>query len=296
MNDAVENLTFSEEALSNRTLFLSTFNDINVFVEDVGKEYIYEEIFERLFDGEINIFTVFPLGGKDAVIKKQKESNLYDSNGKLNVFLVDGDFDILWEDQQVIAPNLIYLTRYNIESYYCSKEAILKYMRGFLKCTRNEVEAKIHFEEWSNFFKEEAGRLFVLFAIVKRYKIDLPNVSTATGKFLDANGHLVSDRFEDYNRNVIEKIGPVEPYIGEIEEKINEKIVGDKSEKILSIICGKYKMESLCRHLKKCCHKNIDRETFRSVLISSFDLEPLLFLKNAIIHLVSNTGPEEQRI
>ena len=293
MNDVVEDLTFSKEALSNRTLFLSTFNDINVFVEDVGKEYIYEEIFERLFDGQINIFTVFPLGGKDAVIKKQNETNIYDNSGKLNVFLVDGDFDILWEDQKVIAPNLIYLTRYNIESYYCSKEAILKYMRGFLKCTRDEVEANIHFEEWSDFFKDEAGRLFVLFAIVKRYQIDLPNVSTATGKFLDADGRLLSQQFEDYNKSIIEKMGPLEPYINEIYEKINEKIVDDGSEKILSIICGKYQMESLCRHLKKCCHKNINRETFRSVLISSFDLEPLFFLKNAIIHLVSNTNTEE---
>lgn len=49
MNDNVEGLSFSREALSNRSLFLAQLNDINIYVEDVGKEYEYEEIFERLF-------------------------------------------------------------------------------------------------------------------------------------------------------------------------------------------------------------------------------------------------------
>lgn len=48
MNDNVEGLSFSREALSNRSLFLAQLNDINIYVEDVGKEYEYEEIFERL--------------------------------------------------------------------------------------------------------------------------------------------------------------------------------------------------------------------------------------------------------
>ena len=146
MNDNVEGLSFSREALSNRSLFLAQLNDINIYVEDVGKEYEYEEIFERLFENNLNIFSIFPLGGKEAVIKGHQSKGLRDSNGKLNIFIVDGDFDNLWDDQKIISPNLIYLTRYNIESYYCSKEAVIKFIRSFLKCTRNEAEAKIHFD------------------------------------------------------------------------------------------------------------------------------------------------------
>ena len=67
MNDNVEGLSFSREALSNRSLFLAQLNDINIYVEDVGKEYEYEEIFERLFENNLNIFSIFPLGGKEAV-------------------------------------------------------------------------------------------------------------------------------------------------------------------------------------------------------------------------------------
>lgn len=288
MNDIIEGLTFSEDALPNRALFLSGLNDINIYVEDVGKEYEYEEIFERLFDGTLNIFSIFPLGGKDAVIRKHQSSNLHDSNGKLNIFIVDGDFDNLWDDQKVLSPNLIYLTRYNIESYYCDKEAVIKYMRSFLKCTRGETEQRIRFDVWRQFFKAEAGQLFLLFALVNRHCPQIPNVTLSLGTFLDTNGHVPVDELEKYKETVSAQVGQTEPLIEEICEKIHSKFDGIDEEKILSIICGKYQFESLCRQLKTRCNKNINRENFRSSLISNFDVETLFFLKNQILQLLAN--------
>lgn len=61
MIDSSDGLFFSESGLENRSLFFSPLNDINIYVEDVGKEYIYEEIFERLFEGRIKLFSIFPL-------------------------------------------------------------------------------------------------------------------------------------------------------------------------------------------------------------------------------------------
>lgn len=101
MNDNIDGLQFSSEALSNRPLFLSHLNDINLFVEDVGKEYAYEEIFERLFENQIAVFSIFPLGGKSAVIGEHRKRKIVDSDGKLNIFIIDGDFDNLWEDQKL---------------------------------------------------------------------------------------------------------------------------------------------------------------------------------------------------
>ena len=48
-----EGLFYSEAALLNRALFYSDYNDVNIFVEDEGKEYIYEDIFQRMFDYQI---------------------------------------------------------------------------------------------------------------------------------------------------------------------------------------------------------------------------------------------------
>lgn len=287
-NDSVEGLAFSKEALSNRSLFLSQLNDINIYVEDVGKEYEYEEIFERLFESNLRIFCIFPLGGKDAVIRAHRTKGLHDSSGKINVFIVDGDFDNLWDDQKVASPNLIYLTRYNIESYYFFEEAVIKYIRSFLKCTRNEAIAKIHFDEWQQNIIQELGKLFILFAIVKRYRPELPNVNLGAGKFLDANGNLISQEYENYYQTVSKEIGSTEERIAEIQERIHIQFQENDKKRIRSIICGKYQFESLCRHLKKNCRKNINRETFRATLISNFEIQTLYFLRDQILHLMAD--------
>ena len=96
-----ETLSYSNDGLANRPLFLSDFNDINIYVEDLGKEYEYEEIFERLYDGIVKLFSVFPLGGKEEVLKRHSIESVCDANGKPNIFIVDGDFDNLWDDNKI---------------------------------------------------------------------------------------------------------------------------------------------------------------------------------------------------
>lgn len=288
MNDNIDGLQFSPEALSNRPLFLSHLNEINLFVEDVGKEYAYEEIFERLFDNQIAIFSIFPLGGKSAVIGEHSKRQIVDSDGKLNIFIIDGDFDNLWEDRKIISPNLIYLTRYNIESYYCSTNAIIRFLRSSFRRSRKEIESRINLDNWRHCLCRDIGKLFILFAVVNRYQPTLQNVTRGTGKFLDKNGQLITQSYNDYFQTVSEQIGDIDLLINEVTNKISLQFEGSEEKKILSIICGKYQFESLCRMLSVCYRKNINRESFRNFLISNFDLEPLYFLKDKILQLYAD--------
>ncbi|EAE9367090.1 hypothetical protein BWG88_14475, partial [Listeria monocytogenes] len=57
-------LQYSEDALKNRYLFFKEINEINIFVEDKGKEYEYEEILSKVFADEYHIQTIYALGGK----------------------------------------------------------------------------------------------------------------------------------------------------------------------------------------------------------------------------------------
>lgn len=293
MSDTVNILAYSEEALSNRSIFLSGLNDINIFVEDVNKEYIYEEIFERLFEDRVSIFCIFPLGGKDAVKQKHETSGMYDSDGKLNLFVVDGDFDNLWDEDKTISPNLIYLDRYNIESYYCTKEAVIKYMRGFLKKPREQIEALMNYDTWLQSVRQEMGELFVLFSLVHHHCPTLPNVSIGASEFLDPNGRIDASKYEHYKERVVEKVGSLDPLLVEIREKIHRQFSGDEEDKVLAIICGKYQIESLCRHLYHCFGKNVNRGAISNVLIMSFDLAPLRFIEDRTIQLISaNAGSQ----
>lgn len=46
--DDTNDLLYSTEASATRVLFYQGLNDINLFVEDAGMEYLYETIFKRL--------------------------------------------------------------------------------------------------------------------------------------------------------------------------------------------------------------------------------------------------------
>ena len=287
MNDYADGLYYSSEGLLNRELFLSDFNNVNIYVEDTGKEYEYEGIFERLFDNNIKIFSIFPLGGKEAVIKAFREKGIADNEGKTNIYIVDGDFDNIWDDCKVNSPNVIYLSRYNIESYYCSKEAVVKYMRLFLKRKREDVDNLIQFDNWRLNFCSTITPLFILFALVKKHCPTIPTVGTAIKEFLDRNGNLIIENMDKYRLEISNKIGPIDSIEDEIKEKIDKNFTGDNEEKNLSIICGKFQIESLCRYLKYHCGKDISRNSLRNYLIENFDLSPLSFLKDKILFLMS---------
>lgn len=189
---------------------------------------------------------------------------------------------------KTISQNLIYLTRYNIESYYCSTNAIIRFLRSSFRCTRKEIESRVNLDNWRHCLCCDLGKLFILFAVVNRYHPTLQNVTLGPGKFLDKNGQLITQNYIDYFQKVSEEIGDIAPLIDEVTSKISLQFEGSDEEKILSIICGKYQFESLCRMLSVCYNKNINRENFRNSLISNFDLDSLYFLKDKILQLYAD--------
>ena len=64
-----EELKYSDNALLNLDLFFD--NEINFYIEDEGKEYRYETIFNELFN--VKIESIFALGGKNNLKKKYKQ-------------------------------------------------------------------------------------------------------------------------------------------------------------------------------------------------------------------------------
>ena len=116
--DDSNDLLYSEEASATRALFYQGLNDINLFVEDKGMEYLYETIFKRLLGANYCISAIYALGGKTNVIARYHEfgDKLDDTP---NFYIVDGDFDrYIHKEDMVNAPNFIYLQSYNIENYF----------------------------------------------------------------------------------------------------------------------------------------------------------------------------------
>lgn len=274
---------YSEHGLENRPLFFAGCNNVNIYVEDTDKEYVYEQILERLFENGLRFQSIFPLNGKQAVLARCRINGAYEPNGTPNIYIVDGDFDNLWDEQKENLPGLIYLTRYNIESYYCCEDAVISCLRMRLCCRRDQVEAILHYREWEDRFFEEAAPLFILFALVKKNLPKNPNVSISVKRFLDQCGHTKAEEAETYQQEIIASLGDIAPYIEAVEAQIAHRFAGTRKEQLQALICGKYELTSLCRHIRTVFGiKKLSDADFQRQMILLFDLAPLAFLRDFI--------------
>ena len=85
------------------------------------KEYEYETIFARLFGEHYRISSIIAAGGKLGVKEAFQEFGEFDKNdsNKVNVFIVDGDFDrYIRSEEMIVNPHFIYLKYYNVENYF----------------------------------------------------------------------------------------------------------------------------------------------------------------------------------
>lgn len=276
-----DELRYSRDALLNRVFFLSTNNEINVFVEDDGKEFEYETIFSRLF-GKIDIFKFYPMGGKPGVEKAFEEYG-DEFEGKYNFYIVDGDFDLILDKRMIDVPNYIYLKRYNIESYYVDKEAVLGFMRGKLKKVRGKVQQNIEYDMWEEDTYKKLERLFLAYVVVQKICPDKENVGISQYTYIDENGFIDEDKVSSYISLISEKEADYYQRYLEYEERYRSLLNGDSKR----LICGKYIISSLVRYLRNKTSKSFKEEDFKYFLVNEFDVKQLDYIREKIYKCIS---------
>ena len=93
-------------------LFYTDFNDVSIFVEDQDKENLYFCLLRSSIPN-LRIEKIFPLGGKGPCLEHLRAN----PDPSLCAYIVDKDWDDLL-GVIVPHPNLIYLDRHSIESYF----------------------------------------------------------------------------------------------------------------------------------------------------------------------------------
>ena len=181
-------LKYSDDALLARVLFLASSKELNIFVEDEGKEYEYEEIFERLLPDKLKINIIFPTGGKT---KLEEAFSLFGNNTEYGkcFFIADGDFDIALGRKQINADNFLYLKKYNIESYLLDKSVIMKFMRPKLKTTIVETVKIVDIKCWETIIVPYFKKIFALHFIVQKNMLGIENVAKQAPYFITINEH-----------------------------------------------------------------------------------------------------------
>lgn len=281
MNEELDDLMYSSEALATRFILFQDLNEINLFVEDVGMEYIYETIFKRLLEDKYNIKAIFPLGGKSKVKERFLEFGEKTNNIK-NFYIVDGDFDrYIYQDSIIDNPCFIYLKTYNIENYFLDEKACIQFSKGYLKCLDSVVKNKVSFNNWKNRIVSESSKLFLCYCFVKKFHPTKKTLSRSSFLFIDSKtGFEKEGAYQKYwNDEILTLDIEAQDKINKI-DKIYKSINGND---YFNLICGKFLFDSLCAYLRKLFQTTFNKDDFKWHLINHFDISKLDYIKTAIL-------------
>lgn len=281
-----DDIKYSSEAAATEYLFFCDLNDINIFVEDEGKEYEYETIFKKLLGKKCRITKILGVGGKVELEKRFKEFGLFnhDNPSVKNVYIADGDFDrYICPEKMIVSPNFIYLETYNIENYFIDKKACEKYAKGQLKCSDREVEIKVDFNNWRDKIVRQASRLFFYYCYIKKEYPTEKSVSRSPYLFIDQDdGFEKQNAFDNYKDEVLLLNNEAEIKVREIQNYYHEKNTDD-----FNLICGKFLFESLYCHIRAVTKIKFRKDDFRWHLICNFDINSLRYIKDKILTVMS---------
>lgn len=282
MNDDFD-LHYSLNAEINRIFFYTDYNTLNILVEDKDKEFEYENIFNRMFNGELTFETIFAVGGKlnlKEAYKLLKESK--DEIDSINVFVTDRDFDFILDKEVINDEIFLYLDQYCIENYFIDSNAIINFIQGRVCKRLAEVKRQVNLEFWHSTITKQFYNLFILFLIVQDKKLPIPNVGESTFKFIkNTSWEIDEDKFNAYYTKVSEYVVNLDQEILAMQNRLKKKVGND----IHTVISGKFYFDSLKMYLLNFSSSKINDKDLRNYLVKNFNIRKLDFIKNSIIEL-----------
>ncbi len=266
---------YSEEAFFSRAKMLDSNDVLKIYVEDYGKEYLYETIINNITDRNIkDKFLIIGLGSKNSVKKEFIENFNKDA-----IYIVDGDFDkFLDEDSLIKKENFIYLRTYNIESNYIDDENIINFIKGKIKKTDFEVKEVIKLEEWHNSLKINLFELFIYFCYIQKYINGSKNVGNGFNFYFRDNLEFNEKYYE-----MLEELEKGDEYFSEKIKELKNKVLKE-IEKEEDFICGKYLLTSLSKYLRNKIGKNVSfkLDDLEWALISNIRKDKLYYIENIL--------------
>ncbi len=248
--DNTDALLYTHEAEATRYFYYKDSQEINFFVEDKNKEYEYELLFEKLFP-DLTIKTIFSSGGKPAMENLFQEFGVFDqdNNSHPNIYIVDGDFDIIIApDNMIQHEHYIYLDAYNIESLLFEETACVRLSMCRLEKGFSYTKDKIKIKDWYSKIINQSQKLFVIYCFLKAYYPTVKNVGNSPYLFIDPSTGFEKTNVMDEYRLTLQDNG-----INLDQDKLDDilyKFSLKYGNEYWRMICGKFILTSLMHYLK----------------------------------------------
>lgn len=286
----IEVLKRSADSEENRIDMLLKEEKLNIIVEDIGKEYLYETLFEKILGCSVKVIAS---GGKQASLKVSKEIKAEEKDYKnfKILFILDGDFDILFfQKNPVLEENLIFLEKYDIEAYFINKKSLFAALRMIFGCSM-DVFNEFPFDSWYSGLSEKLLNLFVLFIIARdnniviKDKMNDKSVGEAYYYFCGSDEESSFDKKYNIIYEVLyEKLNNLDGLINDIQKKIEKNY-----ENKYDIISGKYYIcnfqQEIANYIKNSTsikYKTINKKVFEKFLYNNPSLSSFEGLRKKI--------------
>jgi hypothetical protein len=279
--------TRSRKYLQGQDILWTQFNEINFYVEDEGTENFYYQILKKLFP-DIKFERIFPLGGKDPVIKEAKRN----FNNKKNIYLLDLDFDKIL-NKKINQENIFYLDRYSIENYVIEKNSIHEFIKEDLtKILDKDIESKFKIDTFTKEAQCILKDLIFNFYIIQKFDLRVEYFKLNPARDCINNDNILEIKNEYLNpffKEVVETLKTKNKRIKIESQAKKANSLFSKTDLVLYNYPGKYLLLVLKHKLEKTFHlKQINLESFTYRLAKNSDLITLHPIRDKIQSYISS--------
>lgn len=276
----------STDGTFNKSIFLSVYSDLIIFVEDTDRGNIYETIFKRLLDESITFDNIRLSGGKKGV---KEYYEIYLKNPTVpSIFLVDLDYDDIHLHEKIEDINFIYLDRYSIENYFVDENVAGNFLNpriqiGFDKCLQ-----KINLHDWMDSMSIAYKEIIALFLTIQTLELGMANTKLNAQMFLkDASWEIDSAKVDNYYQEASKKAqgrGIFKDFCTKLDD-YDKKLMELYKDKFWTMIPGKQLLTLFWKYLVDFCPENkrtVFLDDFYHLCATHCNIGNFGFLKNQI--------------
>ncbi|RYD59124.1 MAG: DUF4435 domain-containing protein [Sphingobacteriales bacterium] len=279
-------LKYKAGILPTLALFFKNRNEIDIYIEDANDEEFYKALFSRLYDRIYRIDKIISLHCRENVVNAclndQKPRN------RKRVYIIDGDLDLVFDNNPKDLKHLYVLDRYCVENFLFDEEGVVEVLHDIVVLDKDKIRKALGFSKWLTGLSQSLIDLFLHYSISHEHTLGIKTVSTSVGSLCKQDRGMTILDIQKVNSLICTIRDQIITNIGE-EEYL--QIIHDRrqrwtftKENLLKVVSGKdYLLPLLEFRFKKIKGKesyNLKRESLRLKLAKLCDLTPFNALKN----------------
>ena len=280
-------LKYSQKAYRAIAFLFRPYNDIEIYVEDDLNRNMYEILVERILTDKAKVKRIFPLSGKNEVIKACEKDQ---ADSRRRLYIIDGDIDLLIGIEK---PKLKYLYRlgvYTSENLLLSENAAVEVSYDNLPNeNKTDIKSLIEINDLITEAVEKLKPLFIIYAVkhllelrdkkhihieTAKYKVEKLGENTIDGICLSES--KIAKRINDIRNQLIKDYGYSKKDIDAAVSEIEDKLPAENSELTRYISAKTYLLPIIFHRLqrKAKCSSTKEQLKTRMARFCELDIDP----------------------